>query len=71
MTDSFIASVNTQIQNNRQVFQVIFSDMNMNKLNSIRLGKCTDGEDRFYIVHSNDAKHEINLENIGACIAVH
>jgi hypothetical protein len=86
MTDNRIASICTRIENNCQVFQVSFCDLNTNKLNSIRLGKCeddieirTDGKDRFfittgqrrfYIVYSNGSKKMINLDSDGDCIAV-
>ncbi|CAF1468754.1 unnamed protein product [Rotaria sordida] len=65
---------------------VTFCDLEMNKLNSILLGKCddyieirTDGKDRFfittghnrfYIIHSNGKKQTVNLQNDGDCIAV-
>jgi hypothetical protein len=69
VTENLIASICTRIRNDREIVQVVFCDMNMNKLNSISLGGCsgdiemrTDGKDqffittghrRFYIVSSN------------------
>jgi hypothetical protein len=86
VTDNFIASICTRKQNNREVFQVTFCDMNMNKLRTLRLGRfknrieiradeierffITTGLRRFYIVYSNGAKQVINLQNDSNYIAV-
>jgi hypothetical protein len=85
-TDNLIASICTRKQNNREVFQVIFCDLDMKKLHSVPLGLCnddieirTDGNDQFfittgrcrlYIVFSGGGKQIINLQNKGHCIAV-
>ena len=86
VTDNLIASICIRLQNNRQVFQVIFCDLNMNKIHSVPLGRCNDGIEirtdgydrffittghhRFYIVSSNGEKQTINLQNQASCIAV-
>jgi hypothetical protein len=86
VTNNLIASICTRMQNNREVFQVTICDLDMNKLNSIPLGKCsgdieirTDGKDRFfittgrrqfYIIYFNGKKEQFNLDNDGDCIAV-
>jgi hypothetical protein len=86
VTENLIASICTRIRNDREIVQVVFCDMNMNKLNSISLGGCsgdiemrTDGKDqffittghrRFYIVSSNGMVQAINLQRDGNCIAV-
>jgi hypothetical protein len=86
MTDHRIASICTRMQNNREVFQVSFCDLNMQKLNSVPLGLYegdieirTDGKDRFfittgqrrfYIVYSNGTKKMLNLQDNGERIAV-
>jgi hypothetical protein len=86
VTDKFITSVCTHQQNNRETLQIIFSDMDMNKLNSISLDECnrnieirTDGKDRFfittgqrtfYIIVAPGAKQMINLQYNGKWIAV-
>jgi hypothetical protein len=86
VTNNLIASLCTRIQNGREVFQVNFCDLYMNKLNTILLGECnngieirTNGKDRFfittgrhrlYIVSSNGIKNTISLKYNGGCIAI-
>jgi hypothetical protein len=86
VVDNRVASICKYMQNNREVLQVSFGDLNMNKLNSILLGACeddieirTDGKDRFfittgqrrfYIVYSDSTKKQINLNYNGESIAV-
>jgi hypothetical protein len=86
VTDHILASICTRMQNNRQVFQVNFFDLDMNELSWVRLGGCndsieirSDGKERFFIstgqqklhiVSPNKRKKTINLTNTGDCIAV-
>ncbi len=82
VTENLIASLSiiTDKQNNREVSQVAFCDMNINELHLVALGECkpnveirTDGRDRFFvtaggrqfhIIVLQDGKHVINLRDI-------
>ena len=86
VTNSVVASICTRIQNNHEVFQVNFCDLNMNKLETILLGRCTgnieirsDGQDKFFIttgknilliVSLNGNKRTIDLLNNGGSLAI-
>ncbi|CAF3043980.1 unnamed protein product [Rotaria socialis] len=86
ITDNFIASLCTRMRNDHKVFQVTVCDLEMSKLYSLPLGRCsdnaeirTDGEDqffittghrKFYILHYDGEKQTVNLKNDGECIAV-
>ncbi len=86
VTDDLIASIYESEQNNRKIFQVVFCDMNMKKLNSVVLNECngtteirTDGKDRFfittgertfYIIVFQGETKTVNLQYNGKWIAV-
>ena len=86
VTNNVVASICTRFQNNHEVFQVNFCDLNMNKLETIMLGRCTDnieirtdgqnqffittGRNNLYIVSSDGDKRTINLLNNGGSLAV-
>jgi hypothetical protein len=86
VTENLIASIYTHKQNNQDILQVTFSDMNINNLNTVVLGECnrnveirTNGKDRFFITTGQrqfhvivfqGAKQTSNLQYNGKWIAV-
>ena len=86
VTNHILASICTRMQDNRQVFQVNFFDLNMNELSRIHLGGCKDsieirsdgnelffistGQRKLHIVSPNKQTKTINLKHDSHWIAI-